>query len=169
MGNRLYELLADIRLKEGVDPKRYPPIHSDIQYDITRTMTGAEITARETADLILPAIRSAESIASHNSGSRAVRLLLALIVVLGIATTTLAWMIYQEALYTNHRKEIRRSYAEYLGIALLTNRKVTISHEGEDFVIEYKRAIEDSLDDTIRIPHQIPPEEIERIESLDPK
>ncbi len=56
IGNTLYELLAAIRRKDGADPERYPSVGSDIQYDIRRTMYGAEMAARETADLLMPAI-----------------------------------------------------------------------------------------------------------------
>jgi len=56
MGNALYDRLARIRRDAGVGPDQYPPVENDIQYDITKAQMGAEMAARETADLILPAI-----------------------------------------------------------------------------------------------------------------
>jgi hypothetical protein len=52
----LYQHLADIRRREGVDPARYPAVDYDLQYDTRRTLYGAEVVARETADLMLPAL-----------------------------------------------------------------------------------------------------------------
>ncbi|MEI6607541.1 MAG: hypothetical protein WCP35_19715 [Verrucomicrobiota bacterium] len=56
MPNTLYESLARIRRDEGVDPKRYPPIEADIQYDIQQTMCGADLAAQKASALLLPAI-----------------------------------------------------------------------------------------------------------------
>lgn len=55
IGEILYQHLADIRRREGVDPARYAAVDYDLQYDTQRTLYGAEVVARETADLILPA------------------------------------------------------------------------------------------------------------------
>jgi hypothetical protein len=162
MGNALYEQLTQIRREEGIDPKRYPPVAADIQYDIRRTMIGAEITARETADLILPAIRSTPGLATNPSGSGwAIKALLFLIVVLGITTTILAGLGYQEILNANNRKKISLSRIDYLGRALLTNPNFTIKTEGSDFVII---PTDDIMSDPIRVPHNIPPEELKRLE-----
>ena len=56
IGEILYQHLADIRRREGVDPARYPAVDYDLQYDTLRELYGAEIVARETSDLLLPAI-----------------------------------------------------------------------------------------------------------------
>jgi hypothetical protein len=64
--NSLYTKLATIRRLEGADPERYPPVKSDIQYDITRTLIGAEIAARNTTDALLPEILSGISSSSLN-------------------------------------------------------------------------------------------------------
>jgi len=56
IGEILHQHLADIRRREGVDPARYPAVDYDLQYDTRRTLYGAELVARETADLMLPAL-----------------------------------------------------------------------------------------------------------------
>ena len=56
IGEILYQHLADIRRRDGVDPARYPAVDYDLQYDTLRELYGAEIVARETSDLLLPAI-----------------------------------------------------------------------------------------------------------------
>ena len=56
IGEILHQHLADIRRREGVDPARYPAVDYDLQYDTRRTLYGAEVVARETADLMLPAL-----------------------------------------------------------------------------------------------------------------
>ena len=56
IGEILYQHLADIRRREGVDPARYPAVDYDLHYDTRRTLYGAEVVARETADLMLPAL-----------------------------------------------------------------------------------------------------------------
>ena len=56
IGEILYQHLADIRRREGVDPARYPAVDYDLLYDTRRTLYGAEVVARETADLMLPAL-----------------------------------------------------------------------------------------------------------------
>lgn len=56
IGGTLLEVLSAIRRKEGVDPRSYPPVASDILYDTRMTMVGAEMAARETAELLLPTI-----------------------------------------------------------------------------------------------------------------
>lgn len=162
MGSTLFQHLARIRKNEGVDPDRYPPVKSDIEYDTRRTMVGAEITARETAALILPAIRSAESV-SRPIGGRGIRILSILITLLSIATTTLAWMTYRETRIANNRKANNRSKAEYLGLALMTNPKITLKLDGNNFVITSKRGVDELLDDSFRVSHNIPPEELERL------
>ena len=162
MGNTLIQALARVRRDEGIDPDRYPPVKSDIEYDTQQTLIAAEITARETADLILPAIRFTPGLATNPSGSGwAIKALLSLIVALGIAATTLSWLAYQESLYTNDRKKISRSRVDYLGRALLTNPHITIKTEGSDFVIIL---IDDIMSAPIRVPHNIPPEELKRLE-----
>jgi len=163
MAASLWQSLARIRRDEGVDPDRYPPVKSDVDYDTRRTMIGAEITARETADLILPAIRSTPALASNPSGGRAIKWLLTLILILVSATTTFTWLAYEQTLITNDRKEIVRSQAEYLGRALMTNSKVKVERHGSNFVIDYDWDLDESVTGTIRIPHKIPPEEIERL------
>ena len=68
----LYQHLADIRRREGVDPARYPAVDYDLQYDTRRTLYGAEVVARETADLMLPALLADKK---HRSGHWLPRLL----------------------------------------------------------------------------------------------
>ena len=61
MGDALHERLARIRRNAGVDPNRYLPVENDIEYDITKILVGAQIAARETANIILPAILTARA------------------------------------------------------------------------------------------------------------
>lgn len=72
IGEILYQLLADIRRREGVDPARYPAVDYDLQYDTRRTLYGAEVVARETADLMLPTLLADKK---HESGHWLPRLL----------------------------------------------------------------------------------------------
>lgn len=166
MGATLFHALARIRKDEGVDPDRYPPVKSDIEYDTRRTMIGAEITARETADLILPAIRSTPALASNPSGGRAIKWLLTLILILVTTTAFFSWRAYQQTLITNDLREIARSQAEHLGRAIIQSPKCKIQMKDTEFVIHYKPTLEESIDDSMRIPHKIPPDELNR---LDPK
>ncbi len=91
----------------------------------------------------------------------ATHILLVLLIGIGITATTLVWMTYQETLFTNDRRKISRSRVEYLGRALLTNPHINIKTEGSDFVII---PIDDIMSAPIRVPHNIPPEELKRLE-----
>lgn len=53
---KLYDALASIRREEGVDPRKYPSVASDIRYDVQSTMFCAGVVAQETAELLRPAI-----------------------------------------------------------------------------------------------------------------
>lgn len=163
MGCTLFHALARIRKDEGVNPDRYPPVKSDIEYDTRRTMIGAEITARETADLILPAIRSTPALASNPNGGRAIKLLLTLILILVSATTAFSWLNYQQTLKTNNLREITRSQAEHLGKAMMQNPKCKIEVGDTEFTIYYKRSLDESIDDSMCIPHKIPPDELKHL------
>jgi hypothetical protein len=159
MGQTLFRLLARIRKDEGVDPDRYPPVKSDIEYDTRRTMIGSEITARETAALILPAIRSAESISIPNGG-RGNRILLLVITLLGIATTTLSWLSLQTAQIDAEAREInmkRNNYlrAAYLGKAVY--KEITVDIFPESYTLKFNTDTKGEI--SITIPHDIPKEE----------
>jgi hypothetical protein len=164
MGSTLSNALTRIRKVEGVDPDRYPPVKSDIEYDTRRAMIGAEITARETAALILPAIHSTPALASNPSGGRSIKWLLTLILALVSATTAFSWLAYRETVDIRDRRNILRSQAEYLGRALMDNSKVKVKRQGPNFVIDYDWDLDESVTGTIRIPHKIPPEKIERLD-----
>lgn len=167
MGNTLNQALARVRKDEGIDPDRYPPVKSDIEYDTQQTLIAAEITARETAELILPAIRSTPGLATNPSGSGlVVKALLSLIVALGIAATTFGWLTYQETRRTNETRQVKLDQYVYLGRAILDHPKVRIQREGADYILHFDRTInEDEIyDATIHIPHNIPLKEIERLD-----
>ncbi|MEI6654746.1 MAG: hypothetical protein WCP45_08265 [Verrucomicrobiota bacterium] len=91
MGNALYDRLARIRRDAGVGPDRYPPVENDIQYDITKAQMGAEMAARETADLILPAILTGTAPRRRHRIAAALRhpLLAATTVIAGMIATAL--------------------------------------------------------------------------------
>lgn len=167
MGATLSHALTRIRRDEGVDPDRYPPVKSDIEYDTQQTLIAAEITARETADLILPAIRSTPGLATNPCASGWVaKTQPLLIIALGIAATTFGWLTYQETRRTNEARQIKLDQYVYLGRAILDHPKVKIQREGADYILHFDRTInEDEIyDATIRLPHSIPPKEIERLD-----
>jgi hypothetical protein len=166
MGATLSHALTRIRRDEGVDPDRYPPVAFDIEYDTRRTMIGAEITARETADLILPAIRSTPALAANPGGRWAMRLLVTLLIALGIAATTFGWLTYQEMHRVNELRSVVLDQYQYLGRAIQSHPKVNIQREGSDFIIHFDNELnKDNLfDATIRLPHNIPLKEIERLD-----
>lgn len=173
IGATLSHALTRIRRDEGVDPERYPPVKADIEYDTRRTMIGAEITARETADIILPLIRSNPSITAPTQ-SWTTRLLLIMAVLLGITTTTLSWLSYQAAQRNQQIDQEARAVglrrddylrAAYLGKAIfLNNKNIKIEPSPEAFTLTLSEEItREAFPTKVTIPHQIPPEEYERL------
>ena len=159
---QIWETMMARRRRLGPDPDDHPSIRRRMEHEFVAILLVIKwILAK------LP-IRQDGTCQITSSSNRhvAAYILLILLVTLGIATTILTWLTYQEAFLANNPMRIIRSQHEYLGLALAKNSNMTIKREGTDFIINYKPSLEESVSNTIRIPHGIPPEEIER---LDPK
>jgi hypothetical protein len=128
-------------------------------------MIGAEITARETADLILPAIRSAGSPSPTTGGGRKIHFLQVILVILGIATTTFSSLAYYEAKHINDRRNLTLEHYHYLGRSVMEHPKVKVELIGPDFIIHFDNTLNenDLFDATIHLPHNIPPKDLERL------
>lgn len=156
----IWEAMMARRRRLGLDPDDYPSIRRRMEHDYVAILLVIKwVLAKMPSRL-----NGTDQIKSSGRRHVAAYLLLILLVTLGIATTTLAWKTYQETLLTNNRLHIRRSQAEYLGLALMNNSKVTLQRNGADFVIDYERDLEESVTGSIRIPHKIPEKELKRLD-----
>lgn len=156
---QIWETLMARNRRLGPDPDDHPSVRRRMELQflsilLTINWILAKITTRPDGTI---------QVSSPGRRFNITTILLSLIVALGIATTTFSWLAYQQTLITNDRKEIVRSQAEYLGRALMTNSKVKVERHGPNFVINYDWDLDESVTGTIRIPHKIPPEEIERL------
>lgn len=157
---QIWETMMARRRRLGLDPDDYPSIRRRMEHDFVAIL----LTIKWILAKLPSRLSGTEEIKSTGRRHVAAYLLLILLVTLGIATTTLAWLAYQETLLTNNRLHIRRSQAEYLGMALMADSKATIRRDKSDFVIDYDRDLEESLTGSIRIPHKIPEKELKRLD-----
>ena len=174
MGATLYHALTRIRRDEGVDPERYPPVKCDIAYDTKRSMIGAEITARETADILIPVIRSQAAGQTTTPKGWLGKIALSVIAICCLTTTVFSWLSYQTARSAHQIDQeastvrLRRDdylRAAYLGKAFFLHKNdISITPSPEAFEITFSEKITgEAFPVKITVPHQIPPEEYKNL------
>lgn len=154
----IWETMVERQRRVGPDPDDHPSVRRRMELQFVSILLIINLILNKLS------VQTDGAIHIKSSGRRlhATAILLTILVALGIATTSLAWMTYQDTQVLT-RRTIMRSKAEYLGIALMTNPKITLKLDGNDFVITSKRGVDELLDDSFRVLHNIPPEELERL------
>lgn len=160
VAKRLYDGLATIRREEGVDPRKYASVASDIRYDVQSTMYCADIVAQQTADLLRPAILS-----GHFPGRfRRIRVLLRHQLFAAAMIAAALAPIYQEIHATRQQAAAKREFENLIGRAILAaSPAIQTSINDKRIAITISGNLLDGVPKTIELQHGRPPEEIERL------
>jgi len=160
IGDCLYLMLAAIRRTEGVAPERYPPVKFDIQYDITRTLAGAEMAARETADILLPAILHGISPGRFRKFSAVLRhpLLAAAIVLAAVIPTYLEVVNLKKSAFQSRDRE------QAVGRAILINPSIVTTIGDHQITLTVNGDVTtDGKSTVLKLDHALPPKVLNAI------
>ena len=158
VAKRLNDGLATIRREEGVDPRIYASVASDIRYDVQSTMYCADIVAQQTADLLRPAILS-----GHFPGRFPRTRALLRHPLTSAAIMITAGVIYMDS-RTFEKPSVRQEYQRVVGQAILDAKPEILTSIGSKEItvtISGKRL--NGADATLHLEHKLSEEDFQRL------